>query len=239
MIKIIKFILIPAFSLMLIYGSFLSYPSFLYSYEEKNENVTIYCDQEFPSNITAISDSVLERIKKSEFYDENSEYSVYISNKKINWLLVSNFHSHAGALHHMWFRGNSFVRPSVIEENRITTTGSALGDAEERDLIYFISHEITHEMMARSIGYFNFQFHTQAWIREGYADLIGKKSFNYDSSFEQLINNEHRLSEASGLYVRYHVLLLYLLNNEKHTLANIINENYPQEYVIEKIKSKW
>lgn len=238
MLKTFKWIFLFFVTLVLLYICILSFPSLLYSHEQRNENLIISCDQEFPSNITVISSAVLERIKKSEYYSSTDEYHVYISNGTFVWRLVSNFDPNQGGVNYTWFRGNAFIRPSVIAENRIIPPGNGLADASERDLIYFISHEVAHGMMSKSIGLFAFQFKTQGWVKEGYADLIGKKSFNYESNLEQLKKNEKRLTESSGLYVRYHLFLLYLLNHENLSINEIINENLTQADVLKKIMPK-
>lgn len=233
MLTIIKWIFLSFTSLVLIYGCVLSFHAFLYSDQYKNENLIIFSDQLLPDNISVISDAVLQRVKKSEYYNPHSEYRVFICNETWRWRLVANMGPGQGAVNYTWFRQNSFIRPSVIAENRIIPPAGGLADAEERDLVYFISHEVTHGMMVQALGAVNFQFATQGWIKEGYADLIGKKSFAYEDNLAQLKNNERRLSESSGLYVRYQLLLLYFLQEKSLTMAEIIQQDISQPQAIE------
>lgn len=233
MYKIIKWTLLSLASLISLYICVLSFPSFLYSDKYKNENLIVFSDQVFPENINVISNAVLQRIKKSEYYNPNSEYRVFISNETWRWRLVSNMGPAQGAVNYTWFRQNSFVRPSAIAENRIIPPAGGLADADERDLVYFIAHEVAHAMMAQGLGLVSFQFLTQGWVKEGYADLIGKKSFDYENSLAQLKYNERRLSEASGLYVRYQLLLLYLLQEKSLNMTEIIKQRISQAQAIE------
>ena len=188
MLKYFKWAFV-SFSLALIfYIGVLCFPSFLYPHVHTNINLHIYCDEEFPENISYISNEALNRIEKSEFYDKNHIYSVYITTKAWRWRLVSHVASDVGAVNFTLYPSSSFVRPSVISENRIIPPGNGLADAEERDLIYFISHEVAHGMMAIKLGLFVFHFKTEHWIKEGYADYIGKKSFDYNANLQQLLN---------------------------------------------------
>lgn len=235
MFKYSKWAVISILVTITSYVGILLFPSFLYSYEHKNKNLNIYCDEKFPENINHISNEVLNRIEKSEYFDKDHEYNVFISNKSWRWKLVSHVVSDVGAVNFSLYPSSSFVRPSIISENRIIPPGNGLADANERDLIYFISHEIAHGMMAIKLGFFVFNFKTEHWIKEGYADHIGKKSFDFRANFHQFLIGEKRLTEESGLYVRYHLFLFYLLNDQKLNMKEIVRNNPPQKNVFDKI----
>ncbi len=238
MLKYFKWTFISLLLSITCYICILCFPSFLYSYVYKNKNLHIYCDEQLPENISYISSEVLKRVEKSEYFDKNQIYSVYISNKVWRWRFVSHVVSNVGAVNFALYPSSSFVRPSVVSENRIIPPGNGLADAEDRDLIYFISHEVAHGMMTIRLGFFVFNFKTEHWIKEGYADYIGKKSFDYSANLQQLLNGERRLTEESGLYVRYHLFLLYLLNNKNLSMNEIINENLTQAEVLKEIMPK-
>jgi hypothetical protein len=107
----------------------------------------------------------------------------------------------------------------------------------ERDLVYFISHEITRGMMVNHKGLFTSPTKTKSWIKEGYADLIGKRTFDFDyeGNLAQLKSNEKRLQIFSGLYVRYHLALLYLMEKKGMSFADIVDKNPALEEVIEEM----
>lgn len=235
MIRVFKIIGLAFLLILAGYICVLCFPSFLFSNLYEKENLRIYSDKPFPEQIESISSSTLKRIKKSEYYDVNRVYRVYISNDMWRWKFLSNLNSGAGAINTTWFRGNSFVRPSVIAENRIIPPSANMADSKQRDLIYYLSHEITHGMMSDKVGEFDFQFNTELWVREGYADLIGKSSFDFSDNIQQLENGEWRLTEESGLYVRYHLFVEYLLKEKGLTMKDLILNPPKKSAVLEEL----
>jgi hypothetical protein len=232
---ILKRGVIGVFVIAFLYCIGISFPSFLYIHQFQHENVRIYSDQNLPPNITQISHEVLTRIKRSVYYNAQDEYKVFISNESWRWRLISNLRSHAGGFNIELRPNNSFIRPSVIAENRIVPPRSTMADASERDLVYFIAHEITHGMMVNSTGLFTSLFKTKSWIKEGYADSIGKQSFDYAGNFAQLRSKENRLQISSGLYVRYQLALMYLIEKKGMSLAEIVEKNLLLEPVIDEM----
>lgn len=158
-----------------------------------------------------------------------------ISNENWRWRFIANLRPDAGGFNIEVCPNNSFIRPSAIVENRIVPPHATMADAEERDLAYFISHEITHGMMVNHNGLFTSLSKTQSWIKEGYADLIGKKSFDYESNLTQLKSKEKRLQVSSGLYVRYHLALVYLMEKKGMSLTDIVDKNPSLEPVIDEM----
>jgi hypothetical protein len=234
-LKIVKRSVLALFALAFLYGLIIFFPSFLYRYHYQNENVHIYSDQELPANIDDLSRAVLERIKKSAYYNARDDYTVFISNENWRWRFIANLRPQAGGFNIKFRPNNSFIRPSVIAENRIIPPRATMADAADRDLVYFISHEITHSMMVNHTGLFTSLFKTNSWIEEGYADLIGKKAFDYAGNLAQLKSNEKRSQIASGLYVRYHLALVYLMEKKGMSLADIVDKNPSLEGVIEEM----
>ena len=85
----------------------------------------------------------------------------------------------------------------------------------ERTLSYYIGHEITHVLLARELGALK-QWQLPAWKNEGYADLVAKGGeFDYERAREQLRRGDRELDpKRSGLYLRYHLLVAYLLERK-------------------------
>jgi len=172
--RIFKRSVISLLSIALVYGVVIFFPAFLYQYRFQSENVHIYSDHELPANIADISQTILRRIKKSTYYNAQDEYKVFISNDQWRWRFIANLRPDAGGFNMELCPNNSFIRPSVIAENRIIPPHATMADAQNRDLVYFISHEITHGMMVNHNGLLTSLFKTKSWIKEGYADLIAK-----------------------------------------------------------------
>lgn len=209
----------------------LEYPSFLFDFKHANQNVEIYSDRPLPSNIRELSEAVLARVSASPFFRRDQRYRVYISHESWRWRFLSGFRSQVGGLNYCMFRNNSFIRPSVISENRIIPPGSYLADAQERDLVYFISHEIAHGMMRDEIGLLAYYLSLPNWLEEGFSDYTAKRSFDFAENLKQFKDNQRRLTEASGLYVRFHLYLSYLLDVKGQSLEGLL-ESAPEEGAI-------
>ena len=230
MFKKLKLLLLLLFITFLCYWFIIEYPSFLFSYKHKNSNLIIYCDNPIPSNIKVISDEVLSRLKKSSIFNINKTYSVYISNDSWRWMLLAypaNLTTRIGGFT-AGFHGNAFIRPSTISENKIIPPGSALLDAEQRDLVYFITHEVVHALLYDEVGYISNFISYPRWFQDGYPDYIAKNYFDFKKNLMQFKRNENRLTVQSGLYVRYHLYVAYLMDIKGYTIQEIIS-NIPDE----------
>ncbi len=214
----------------------LEFPSFLYSYKYINNNLAIYSDKELPKNIKLITDEVLLRLKESETYNSDAIYKVHIPTEYWRWAIatIPIRYQNAGAFCFPGYNHNIFFRPSVISENRIIPPSGKLADAQERDLIYFITHEVGHAMMYDRVGVIAHYRDLPKWLREGYPDYIAKKSFDFEDNLKQFKNNEWRLTEKSGLYVQYHLFVSLLIDKKGYTLDELL-KNAPSKVELIKI----
>ena len=230
MFKKLKLLLLFLFLIFMGYWSLIEFPSFLFSHKHQNTNLIIYSDTPIPQNIKEISNEVLLRLKKSSIFNKNKTYSVYISNDSWRWRLLSypaNLTTKLGGFN-AGFHGNAFIRPSIISENKIIPPGSYLLDAEQRDLVYFITHEVVHGLLYDEVGYVSNFINYPRWFQDGYPDYIAKKSFDFKKNLLQFKRNEKRLTVQSGLYVRYHLYVAYLIDIKGYTIKEII-KNIPDE----------
>jgi len=65
-------------------------------------------------------------------------------------------------------------------------------------------------------------------LHEGYADLVAKDGeFDYGQAREQLRRGDRELDpKRSGLYLRYHLLVAYLLDHKGITLDELLNRDF-------------
>jgi len=230
MLKKLKLLLLFLCLICLGYWFLIEFPTFLFSHKHQNSNLIIYSDKPIPSSIKDISDEVLLRLKKSSIFKKNKTYAVFISHDSWRWMLLSypaNLTTGLGGFN-AGFHGNAFIRPSVISENRIIPPGSDLLDAEQRDLVYFITHEVVHGLLYDEVGYVSNFINYPKWFQDGYPDYIAKESFNFKKNLMQFKRNEKRLTVQSGLYVRYHLYVAYLMDIKGYTIKEIM-KNIPDE----------
>jgi len=231
-----RFVKISSLTIVILFSLFwilIEFPSVLFENKHENENLVIHSDQAFQPNINNLSEEVLSRLKKSDLFDKTRTYNVYIVQGKWRWLFLANRINKVGGFA-MGFNGNAFVRPSDIENNIIIHPNKNLLDMKERDLLYFLTHELSHIMMYDKFGYVSNFVKFPNWLREGYPDYIGKASFDFEENLKQFKNNEKRLTVESGMYVRYHLYVYYLMSIKGQSIEEIAKE-VPDESKIEEL----
>jgi len=217
---------------MTAFWALIEFPSFLYSYKYTNDNLVIYSDNEIPNNIEKITNDVLYRLKKSSLYKPDNVYRVHLPTKYWRWALVTlpiNYQNIGGFC--TGFRRNVFMRPTDIANNKILFPGIELADLNERDLTYFITHEIGHAMVIDQIGLIEHMTQLPRWLEDGYPDYIAKKTFDFGDNLAQYKRNEWRLTKESGLYVRYHLFVAYLMDKKGDSIEYILKK-IPDETAI-------
>jgi len=126
---------------------------------------------------------------------------------------------------------NIFLRDAWIEDNRlISSRGTPVpGD---RTLDYFMAHEITHQLTGHATGAVRY-FQLPQWVREGYADYVGKgKSFSYEEAKRAFLAEEPEMDwKKSGLYWRFHLQVAYLLDHQLWSVSQLLREPPPIELV--------
>ena len=144
------------------------------------------------------------------------------------FVLFANTRFNVGGLAYAPLSDNVFLRGVHFDANRlIGPSGKDVPGV--RTLSYFIAHEITHNLVARELGIVKY-WQLPAWKNEGYADLLAKGGdFDYEQAREQLRRNEKDLDPArSGLYLRYHLLVAYLLDHKGTSVADLLNRDFDQ-----------
>ncbi len=99
-----------------------------------------------------------------------------------------------------------------------------------------MAHEIMHVLIARELGGFAY-VRLPDWKNEGYADLVAKAGeFDYEQTREQLRRGDSTLDpKRSGLYLRYHLLVAYLLERKGIGVGEILRREFDPELLDEEI----
>jgi len=97
-----------------------------------------------------------------------------------------------------------------------------------------------HILVARELGIVK-HWRLPAWKNEGYADLVAKGGdFDYEQAREQLRSGDRELDpKRSGLYLRYHLLVAYLLDHKGISVAELLNREFdPAQLEVEMLASE-
>jgi len=200
-------LLVVALLVIASYVALLLNPEVLLAHEIRVQNLTLHASSPLPGAASRLAEQALERIQRSPFYEADDEYHVFLCGSPGEFALFARGQRNVGAISMVGLTGHAFVRPSDIPGNRLVGPRGAVVPGE-RDLVYFIAHELTHTMVARRVGRIAY-LRLEVWQQEGYADHVAKQGrFDYMRSLAAFHTGEPELSPArSGLYLRYQLMV--------------------------------
>ncbi len=186
------------------YGGLLLHPQPLFAFSAREAAIVLQ----------GVLADARRRVEASPFYDAGDTYDAFLCDDVGTFTAFTLWNRGAGAVSQWDLTGNIFLRPSHVERNRLVGR-SGKETPGERTLSYFIAHEVTHTMLARRIGRLRYA-RLQRWQVEGYADYVGKAGdFDFDKTLAAFQAGARELDpRLSGLYLRYHLMVAYLLDRQ-------------------------
>jgi hypothetical protein len=109
----------------------------------------------------------------------------------------------------------------------------------DRTLDYFIAHEVTHQLTGRALGPVAY-LRLPRWVREGYADYIGKGSqIDLDGYRKAFLAGAPEMNyQRSGLYCEFHLFVAWQLIHEGWTVDRLLHNYPPEETVVAAIRAR-
>jgi hypothetical protein len=122
-----------------------------------------------------------------------------------------------------------FLRESDLDNDRlIGPSGQPV--AADRPLSYFIAHELMHVANARAVGRWRYARMPQ-WVDDGYADYIAR-DIDLGDALTKMKQGARELDpRRSGLYLRYHLMVAYLLNKNQMDVRGLLTAAPARENV--------
>lgn len=224
----------------LAYVAVLAFPQPLFAHYVTHENYEVWSDGPIDATIARVLDDASRRLRTSELYEPNQRFRIFICNSSWRlWLYSQRFSAQLGGAADAWLTRNIYIRASDIAANSIHSPGPGpILDAAQRPLSYYIAHEATHVMQARTFGRL-MGLQNPHWLVEGYADYIGKGGdFDYDENRRLLINDDPLLDyRRSGLYRRFHLQVAHLLDKKKLKIVDIFADPPAEDALLEELKA--
>ena len=217
----------------------LSYPQPLFPWSVHVNNLALYSDQAFSSED---GKQVLElaqvKLARSPLYSPRDSYAVFVCNSDWRRMTFCFADIKAGALSYYPLSSNVFLSGAVIKENRLISP-SGRSDILSRTLDHFIVHEITHVLTGKSIGGWRL-YYLPTWIKEGYAEYIARGgAFNYDKAAQAfLVGSPDMDVPPSVPYLRYTLIITYLLEKEHWSLTKLFGTSISQGEVEMRLKAE-
>ena len=195
----------------------LVHPQPLFAFSARDAAIVLHAREPLPAEVQGVLADARRRLEASPFYDPSATYDAFLCDDVRTFTAFTLWNRGAGAVSQWDLTGNIFLRPSHVERNRLIGR-SGNETPGERTLSYFIAHEVTHTMLARRIGRLRYA-RLQRWQVEGYAEYVGKAGeFDFEKTLAAFRAGTRELDpKRSGLYLRYHLLVAYLLDHEGMT----------------------
>lgn len=234
--KTLKCFLIAILSITLIV-ILICFPQ-LYYFDNKlvYKNFTIYSNIPFPSNTPLILDNVEKLIQKSEIYDSDLHFKIFLrSDYNIHRLLPWQFSDSAYAI------TRPLIRNIFISKGDFQTNSAYKISGGKNSLDKIIAHEIVHILIENKflgqsrifakdrskLGFF--------WKEEGYADYIAARSTS--NFFQESKNKNNFKSSVYGSeYFNYSSAIKYLIDKKHMRLNEILRTEISLDDVLKNSK---
>ena len=220
------------------YFILLCFPQLLFAYKVSTESITLYCDEPIPPSAALVLRDVENRLDKSPLYSSRLHQNAFVCNQYWRYKLLANRTARSGGVANFLCPWNVYLRKSDIAGNVLFRGDGITPSGPDRPLAYFIAHEITHNLTSRFTGPLSF-WRMPAWKQEGYADYVGKGGdFDFEKNLKLFKANDPALNpSASGLYLRYQLMVAFLLERKKLPVEEMLAENFDRDKLEEEIRS--
>ncbi len=214
------------------------WPQPLFRFSVTTGNFTLYSDTLFEDQAgSKLLGAVRDSLSASPLYDSARHYNIFICNTRWRRTFFFNRKYRAGGLSYYPITDNVFLRDALIEQNRMRTTSGGVVPGD-RPLDYFVAHELTHTLVGHAVGPIRY-WRLPVWIREGYADYVGKgRRFDYGQARRAFLAQARDLDPArSGLYLRYHLLVAHYLDRQQWTVQDLLTTALSQRVAEEAVRA--
>lgn len=202
--------------LALLYVLLLFFPQPLFAYCVAYGQFTVYSTEEIPEEIERLLDSVEARLQKSDLYDPEARYRVFLCNGAGLYRFLSPFSPRAFG-NTYWFSDNVLIADADIAGDR---AASAAVEHNERTLTGTITHEIVHVLIRKQLGCWR-SMRLPAWKTEGYCEVVaGESSFDYSRGVE-ILKQEREVESSSFRYFKYRMMVDYLVAERQMSFVQI------------------
>jgi hypothetical protein len=205
-------------------------PGVFFRYSFTHGGMAVFSDEPIPASARRVIELAESRLAQSPVLHGRAARTIriYICNRKWRFILFANTRYKVGGIAYAPLTNNVFLRGAHFDSNRLV--GPSGGEVPgERTLTYYIAHEVMHTVVADHLSVVA-HWRLPAWKNEGYADYVAKGSdFDYDQVVLQFRRGARELDPArSGLYLRYHLLVAYLLDKRRIGVHRMLAEHFDQ-----------
>lgn len=193
----------------LLSGLVWTHPFVLFPHRIEVSGVQLCSDRPFSeADARVLIEDTIQRMQAIPDWKPSKGLSAFICNSTWRRRLFFFPSSKAGGLAYYLLPHSFFSGGDIALNQLIRYDGQAVTD--ERTLSYFLAHEFTHIHHERTVG--TWRFHrTPDWIKEGYADFVGRgDAWKRSIAKEGFLNNSPEMTTpVIAPYLRFNLLFSY------------------------------
>ncbi len=223
--------------LVVLYLVLLCHPGLFFRYAVTQDGITLYSDEPIPASAARVLQDTEDRLARSPLFRDRTSNNIriYLCNRRWRFILFANIRHRVGGLAYPPLSKNIFVRGAHIDANRLIGP-SGVEVPGDRPLSYYFAHEAVHTLVFDELGVAA-HWRLPPWKNEGYADYIAKGTdFDYERAVGQLRRGDREMDpRRSGLYLRYNLLVAYLLDHKGISVHELLNQEFDPVHLEEEI----
>jgi hypothetical protein len=218
------------------YLAVLVYPQPLFAHELRSAMLTVHAIRPIPPAMHETMARATARLQASPLYPRAAGVQVFLCDDQRLFAVFARQNYRVGGIADALVSQHVFLRESDMQHDRlISPSGTPV--AADRPLSYFIAHEAMHIAIARHVGRVRYARLPQ-WVDDGYADYVAR-SIDYGDALRKLKEDARELDPArSGLYLRYHLMVAYLLEKKGMRLDDLLDSPPPAEQVLAELRAR-
>ncbi len=230
--RLLCWIILPLVAFGGFYLLLLNFPQPLFRWSVQADNLELYSDRPFAVEAgRRLLRSVQERLGLSPLYSVKRRHAIFVCNSR--WRRPVFFLPAPGAggvNYHPW-TSNVFLVSAAIEDNRLINP-SGKRDIHDRRLDHFATHELTHGLTSRELGFWRHR-NLPDWIKEGYAEYVARGAhLDYQQSVQAFLLDAPEMNlPKPAPYRRYETLVAFLLREKGWEVRKLLAEPLPQDKV--------
>jgi hypothetical protein len=195
-----------------LYALLLVHPGPLFAYELRESNIVVHATTPIPEEMRDTLKRVKARLGRTAVREPDRVSHVFICEPRWLFALFARTNYRVGGVADAFVGQHVFLRESDMVNDRLIGPGGR-PVAADRPLSYFIAHELMHIAHARAIGRRGYA-RMPRWLDDGHADYVAR-DIDLAAALQELHEGGRQLDpQASGLYIRYQLMVAYLLEKK-------------------------
>jgi hypothetical protein len=211
----------------------LVHPQPLFAYELQHAGIVVHATRPIPDAMRTTLDRVRARLDRTPLAEPTHVDHVFICDSRWLFALFARTRYRVGGIADVHFGQHAFLRPSDMEHDRLIGPGGQ-PVSPDRPLSYFIAHELMHLAHGRRLGRIGYARLPQ-WVDDGHADYVAR-DIDLGQAWRAFKAGATELDPSrSGLYIRFHLMVAYMLEKERVSPADLLEHPAARDAVERKL----